>query len=100
VIADPPGSGERDLDTPDGPLKRIVSGELDVRRHRCTVRYRLVSESGEERETHVMRFFFPLEIELFCDLEGFDLVSLTPFGTLDGEVERTTWNVTAVARAR
>ncbi|MEA2428098.1 MAG: hypothetical protein QOF37_1726 [Thermoleophilaceae bacterium] len=100
VIADPPGSGERELDTPDGPLKRIVSGELDVRRHRCTVRYRLVSDQGEERETHVMRFFFPLEIELFCDLEGFDLVSLTPFGTLDGEVDRETWNVTAVVRAR
>jgi hypothetical protein len=27
-------------------------------------------------------------------------VSLTPFGTLDGEVDRETWNVTAVARAR
>jgi SAM-dependent methyltransferase len=100
VIADPPGSGERDLDTPAGPMKRYVTGELDVPRHTCTVSYRLVSGHREERETHVMRYFFPLEIELFCDLEGFDLVSLTPFGTLDGEVARETWNVTAVARAR
>jgi SAM-dependent methyltransferase len=100
VIADPPGSGERDIETPSGPLKRVVSGELDVRHHRCTVRYRLVSGDHEDRETHVMRYFFPLELELFCELEGLDLVSLTPFGTLDGEVARETWNVSAVARAR
>jgi hypothetical protein len=81
-------------------MKRIVTGELDVRHHRCTVNYRLIAGAREERETHVMRYFFPLEIELFCDLEGFDLVSFTPFGTLDGEVSRETWNVTAVARAR
>src|SRR5438477_349480 len=54
----------------------------------------------DERGTHVMRFFFPLELELLCELEQLELVSLTPFGTLDGEVDRSTWNVTAVARAR
>jgi hypothetical protein len=100
VIASPPGAGEREIDTPDGPMTRIVSGELDVRRHRCTVSYRLVSDAGEERETHVMRFFFPLELELLCDVEGFELVRLAPFGSLDGEVDETTWNATVVARAR
>jgi hypothetical protein len=63
------------------------------------VRYRLVSAAGEERETHVMRYFFPLELRLLCELEGLELVSLTPFGTLDGEVDRDTWNATIVARA-
>jgi SAM-dependent methyltransferase len=100
VIASPPGSGERTLETPDGPLRRIVEGELDVRAHRCTVRYRLVDRDRDERETHVMRYFFPLELDLFCDLEALDIVSLTPFGTLEGEVDRETWNATIVARAR
>ncbi len=81
-------------------MKRIVTGELDVPRHRCTVRYRLVDRERDERETHVMRFFFPLELELLCDLEDLELVSVTPFGTLEGEVDRTTWNATVVARAR
>jgi SAM-dependent methyltransferase len=101
VIASPPGSGERDLETPGGPMKRIVTGELDVRRHRCTVNYRLIPADGpEERETHVMRFFFPLELELLCQLEGFEMVSITPFGSLDGDVSRDTWNATVVASAR
>lgn len=99
VIASPPGSGERTIETSDGPLRRVVEGELDVPNHRCTVRYRLVSAAGEERETHVMRYFFPLELRLLCELEGFELVSLTPFGTLDSEVDRDTWNATIVARA-
>jgi hypothetical protein len=63
------------------------------------VRYRLVSDAGEERETHVMRFFFPLELTLLCELEGLELVSLTPFDALDGQVDRETWNATIVARA-
>lgn len=100
VIASPPGAGERTIETADGPLRRIVEGELDVPEHRCTVRYRLVTDAGEERETHVMRFFFPLELRLLCELEGLELVSITPFGTLDGAVDRDTWNATVVARAR
>lgn len=100
VIASPPGAGERTIETPDGPLRRIVEGELDVPNHRCAVRYRLVSDRGEERETHVMRYFFPLELRLLCELEGLDVVSITPFGTLDGAVDRDTWNATIVARAR
>jgi SAM-dependent methyltransferase len=100
VIAHPPGSGARDVDTPDGSLRRVVSSELDVRHHLCTVRYRLVTGEREDRETHVVRYFFPLELELFCDVEGLELVSLTPFGTLDGEPTRETWNLSAVARAR
>jgi SAM-dependent methyltransferase len=100
VIASPPGSGKREISTPDGPLRRMVSGELDVRRHLCTVHYRLIRGGQDETETHVMRFFFPLELELLCELEGLELVSLTPFGSLDGEVGRDTWNATVVARAR
>jgi SAM-dependent methyltransferase len=101
VIASPPGSGERTIDTPDGPLRRIVEGELDVPAHQCTVRYRMVAADGrEERETHVMRYFFPLELALHCELADLEMVSLTPFGSLEGEVDRDTWNATIVARAR
>jgi SAM-dependent methyltransferase len=100
VVADPPGTRERVFDTPDGPLKRIASSDLDVPRQIATVRYRLEREGREpEEETHVMRFFFPAELELFMGLEGFELVSLSPADTLDGEAGRDDWTALAVARA-
>jgi SAM-dependent methyltransferase len=99
VLTSPPGARERDIDTPEGPIRRSVEGELDIPRHLCTVRYRLARDGEESLETHVMRFFFPLELELFlavCDLE---LLALAPVGALDGEPGPETWNANVVARA-
>jgi SAM-dependent methyltransferase len=99
VITDPPGERTRTIDTPDGPLERRVSGSLDVPRQLCTIEYQLEGGRGDARETHVMRFFFPAEIELFLELAGFELVSLSPFGTLDGSPGPDDWTATVVARA-
>ena len=99
VLASPPGTSDRVTETDRGPVRRLAEGELDVRRHLCTVRYRLTGPGLDERETHVMRYFFPLELELLLDVEGFELVVLSPVGTLDGEVSRETWNAVVVARA-
>jgi SAM-dependent methyltransferase len=100
VIADPPGTRTREIETDDGPVKRTVSSELDVRRQIATVNYKL-EKDGEApaEESHVMRFFFPQELELFMELEGFELQSLSPMGTLDGEAGRDDWTAIAVARA-
>jgi SAM-dependent methyltransferase len=99
VLTSPPGSGEREIQTPDGTIRRSVEGELDVPRHLCTVRYRLARDAEESFETHVMRYFFPLELELFLDVCGFELVALAPVGALDGEPGPETWNANVVARA-
>jgi SAM-dependent methyltransferase len=99
VLTSPPGSGEREIQTPDGPIRRSVEGELDVPRHLCTVRYRLTRDGEESLETHVMRYFFPLELALFLDVCGFELVALAPVGALDGEPDAETWNANVIARA-
>ena len=99
VLNDPPGERRRTIETPDGPLERTVSSSLDVRRQLCSVHYLLEGGRGDARETHVMRFFFPAELELFVALAGFELVSLSPFGTLDGEPGLNDWTATVVARA-
>jgi SAM-dependent methyltransferase len=99
VLISPPGVAEREIDTPEGPVLRKATGELDVRRHLCTVRYRLGRPGEEETEDHVMRYFFPRELELFLELAGFELVSLSPIDTLEGEPGPETWNVNVVARA-
>ncbi len=75
VLADPPGRRSRIVETPGGPLTRAVTSELDVRRHLCRVHYMLSRSEGARavnvaEETHVVRYFFPMELELMLERVG------------------------------
>jgi len=90
--------------TTDGQILRSAAGDLDVRHHVCTVAYhiwrladRLVV--AESSETHVMRYFFPMELEVLLECAGFTLVRLGAFPDVDRNPDVTTWNCLAVARA-
>jgi SAM-dependent methyltransferase len=104
VLADPPGPRARIVETPDGPVARKATAELDVRNHLCVVRYRLSHphENGAtpvEEETHVVRYFFPMEIEAYLESAGFRLREMSPFGAPQGTPDARTWNVFVVAEA-
>jgi SAM-dependent methyltransferase len=102
VLAIGPEERKRTIDTPSGPVERSASAELDIRRQLCTVRYRFerpLSMGPAAEEKHVMRFFFPMELELFLDAADLELVSLSRFGSLVEEPDAQTWNVFAVAQA-
>ncbi len=101
VLTDQPGSRERLIDTPDGPVRREVTSLLDVRRHTCRVQYRLRREGGDvfADETHVVRYFFPMELEMYLEAAGFELLQMGAFDTPDHEPDETTWSVLVVARA-
>jgi SAM-dependent methyltransferase len=83
---------------------RVVTPSLDSRHHLCTVRYHLLRVEGarvtaDEEEEHVMRYFFPLELELMLELAGFRLASLSAFPSLELPLGEGTWNALAVAVA-
>jgi SAM-dependent methyltransferase len=87
----------------DERLIRVATPRLDVVTHTCRVDYRLWQLRGREvvaetTESHTMRFFFPLELELHLEAAGLALQELTSFDG-GGEVGADTWNVLAVARA-
>ena len=70
----------------------------------CKVSYRLWKIEGERlagqtEETHRMRYFFPLELDLFLESSGFIPVRLGAFPEFDRDPDTTTWNALAVARA-
>jgi hypothetical protein len=90
--------------TPTGKILRAASGEVDSRRHLCTVNYLLWQitkgrDVAETQESHTMRYFFPRELELFLQCEHFDLLRLGTFPEFQRDPDDTTWNVLAVARA-
>jgi SAM-dependent methyltransferase len=99
VLSEPPEQRRRVIETPEGELTRTVSAELDVPKQLCTVRYTLSGAGRDADETHVMRFFFPAELELFMDLAGFELVDLSSVDDLDRPADEKSWTATVVARA-
>ncbi len=91
--------------TPSGRILRCSEGELDVRQHTCAVQFHFwVLEdgrlTGESEERHLMRYFFPRELELFLETAGFALVRLGAFPEFHLPPDESTWNVLCVARAR
>jgi SAM-dependent methyltransferase len=87
-----------------GQVIRMVQSCLDSRRHLCEVRYHLWHLEGERlvaetEELHLVRYFFPLELELMLSQSGFSLSSLTAFPSIDTPVDEATWNALGIACA-
>jgi len=105
VLAERPSERIKVIDASAGEqVIRVAASELDARRHVCTVRYhlwRLEAQrvAAEVREQHRMRFFFPLELELFLAAARLELIRLGGFPDLDAEPGVGSWNAGIVARA-
>ncbi len=104
VLAQRPSQRVKVIPAPDGEVVRIASGELDVRRQLCTVRYEVWRLAGDRlvsrtKETHTARYFFPLELDLFLTCAGFRPLRLGAFPDIEREPDETTWNVFGAAVA-
>lgn len=104
VLHQRPSQRVKVIPTPEGQVLRVTSGELDINRHLCAVSYRVWRLErgrlvGETEEAHSVRYFFPLELNLFLEGSGFAPMRLGTFPEFDRDPDETTWNVLAVARA-
>ncbi len=104
VLSQRPAQRLNVIPTQKGKILRFSSGEIDIRRHICTVHFNLWRIEGERltaetKESHTMRYFFPRELELFLECEGFKLIRLGKFPDFDQDPDEMAWNVLGVARA-
>jgi SAM-dependent methyltransferase len=104
VLHQRPSERVKVIPSGEGKILRAASGELDISRQTCTVRYQVWQLTGERvlaetDETHFMRYFFPQELRLLLDCSGLNLLRLGAFPDFDKQPDETTWNVLAVARA-
>ncbi|MBI4718333.1 MAG: class I SAM-dependent methyltransferase [Planctomycetes bacterium] len=90
-------------DTPQGRLTRTTSAELDIARHRCTVRFQVCGEGtarpAPTEETHCVRYFDAGELESLLHGCGFATLHIGATDEFDRKPDETTWNVFVVARA-
>lgn len=94
----------RELEQDGARIVRFSSGDLLPDQHAVDVHFRLWRFEAERitqqvRETHRVRFFFPLELEFYAQQSGWELKNLSVFGTLDETPSLDNWNVFSVLRA-
>lgn len=104
VLAQHPGDRLRIIRNEQGTFLRAASGEMDSYRQTCTVKFHLWEIHdhklvAETEESHVVRFFFPQELELFLAMTGFKLHRLGAFPEITRDPNLGTWNVMVLAEA-
>ena len=92
------------LATGDEQIERLAYPQLNIEKQLCTVAYHVQHWKNkqimrENQESHIIRYFFPNEIESLFNQAGFSLLCLTAFPNIDREPDDHTWNVLAVAQA-
>jgi SAM-dependent methyltransferase len=104
VLADPPR--ERVVEATHGTthIVRRTRPQLDVIRQLCRIRFDLARTDGDDTKTwqeeHVMRYFFPQELDLALRCHDLDLVELSSFPDGKGPPDDRAWNIVGMARAR
>lgn len=104
VLAIRPADRIREIQTKGGKVIRVSSTTLDITKHTADVTFKLWALQnsqlvGESCETHHLRYFFPMEFELFLLNAGFQLKSLSAFPSLDDKLTSESWNALAVCTA-
>jgi SAM-dependent methyltransferase len=84
---------------------RITVPRLDAMHHLCQVTYHcIVIRKGrvvdEFKENHVVRFFFPKEMEHYLEENGFTFLRMCPFLSVKGRADEKTWHLTAISQAK
>lgn len=104
VIVDKPGARQREIQVPSGKLIRRTHSTLDEQRNLCMVHFQLERLESEKitqsvSEDHVMRYFFPDELERFAVTTGFTPVAMRDFNDYRMPATARSWNIVSVFRA-
>ena len=85
----------------DTKFIRLAKGQLFELHNLCKVDYNIWNTStGEETiESHMMRYFFPVEIELFLYHAGFEILKIGQCPMIDIKPSYDSWHMMVAARA-
>jgi ubiquinone/menaquinone biosynthesis C-methylase UbiE len=103
VLSQKPSERFKVIEKGNERIIRLATPVLDVLNHTVDVKYKIIRFSahrlvGEVDETHKVRFLFPQEIKLICDIVGFKVLELCPFKKLGKILTEKDWNATAIIR--
>ena len=103
VLIQKPSDRFKVIEKDNERIIRFATPVLDILNHTVDVKYKIIKLSknkvlDEVDEVHKVRFLFPQEIELICNMTGFEILELCPFMNLEKTPTENDWNVTGIAR--
>lgn len=104
VVADPPGTREVSVNDGEARIVRKSHAVLDAKHHLCRVYFDLerVDMAGNGvnwREEHLLRYYFPDELEELLWNGGLKLLNLRSFPNIEKPADERAWNVIGTAQA-
>jgi len=105
VLTQKPSDRFKVIEKDNERIIRFATPVLDILNHTVDVKYKIIKISkdkvlDEVDEVHRVRFLFPQEIKLICEMIGFEILELCPFMKLGKTPSEQDWNVTVVAERR
>ncbi len=103
VLSQKPSDRFKVIEKNNERIIRFATPVLDILNHTVNVKYKIIKLSkdkvlDEVDEVHRIRFLFPQEIKLICDMTGFKVLELCPFMNLGKTPTEKDWNITGIAR--
>lgn len=103
VLIQKPSDRFKIIEKGNEKIIRFATPVLDILNHTVDVKYKIIRLSkdkvvDEVDEVHRVRFLFPQEIKLICDMIGFEILELCPFMELGKNPTEKDWNVTGIVR--
>jgi len=104
VLATRPSDRVKTIEDGTNRIIRIAKPSFDISNHIVRVDYTVLHFDGnqleeEVEESHSMRFLFFPEVELLCQMTGFELLHYCPFMDLESYPTEDDWNVSWILRA-
>lgn len=105
VLTDRPGQRIRTVKQNQTRIIRSTETKIDYINQRCFVNFEVfhIEENNlvsEQREEHIMRFFFPKEIDLALSFAGMELVDLRDFSDYNKSADEKSWNIIGIAKSK
>lgn len=102
VLTDRPSDRYKIINNDENKIIRFVNSNLNVNEHTVDVNYRILEIDNKKvineiSETHIMRYYFPKEIELFFSVCNLQFVTALPFKETNRIPTEHDWNVTFIA---
>ncbi len=103
VLSQKPSQRFKVMEKDDERIIRLASPALDILNHTVSVEYKIIKFSNDKvkdevDEVHTMRFLFPQEIRLICQVVGLKVLEICPFMKLGKIPTEEDWNVTGITR--
>lgn len=104
VLTEKPSDKVLVIENGDEKVIRITKSKLNIMEHTVDVHFHIMRIKGnaiieQTEETHLIRFFFPREIEYFLKINKLKLIDIFPFLRWKENIVLSTWNVSIVAQA-